>query len=113
MAPSSIALSEKEYLFPAIFPPPTLPKAASRTHFQVVLEKLLSLGISFASLPSSLTGGRMAAWAVAIGVVAAWNCYDNQKNTSESFSKAEQESWNAQKKKQQQDASTSAGSSSK
>jgi hypothetical protein len=44
---------------------------------------------------------------------AAWNCYDNQKNTSESFSKAEQESWNAQKKKQQQDASTSAGSSSK
>ncbi|KAL3757120.1 hypothetical protein ACHAWU_002959 [Discostella pseudostelligera] len=61
-------------------------------------------------------GGRMAAWAVAIGVVAAWNYYDNQKNTSESFSKAEQESWNAQKKKQQQqqqDASTSAGSSSK
>eukprot|EP00956_Cyclotella_meneghiniana_P015222 scaffold23125_cov91-Cyclotella_meneghiniana.AAC.4 len=43
-------------------------------------------------------GGRMAAWVTAIGVVAAWNYYENNYNTSESFSKEEQESWNAQKK---------------
>eukprot|EP00986_Skeletonema_menzelii_P019252 scaffold27348_cov234-Skeletonema_menzelii.AAC.2 len=43
-------------------------------------------------------GGRMGAWVVAIGVVAAWNYYDNQKNTADSFSKEEQESWNTQKK---------------
>ena len=106
----------------------------------------------------SLKGGRMAAWAVAIGVVvsgattalmvlmitynssswcmslnnitkwnsfkwkllllfpwglgqAAWNYYDNQKNNSESFSLAEQESWNAQKKKKT-DASTPPASGS-
>ncbi len=29
---------------------------------------------------------------------AAWNYYDNQKNTSEAFSKEEQDSWNKQKK---------------
>ena len=29
---------------------------------------------------------------------AAWNYYDNQKNTSDSFSKEEQEAWNTQKK---------------
>jgi len=40
----------------------------------------------------------MGAWAVAIGAVAAWNYYDNQKNTADSFSKEEQESWNTQKK---------------
>ena len=40
----------------------------------------------------------MGAWVVAIGVVAAWNYYDSQKNTSDSFSKEEQESWNTQKK---------------
>ena len=40
----------------------------------------------------------MAAWVTAIGVVAAWNYYENNYNTSESFSKEEQESWNAQKK---------------
>lgn len=36
---------------------------------------------------------------------AAWNYYDNLKSTSESFSVAEQESWNAQRKKK--DASSS------
>jgi len=40
----------------------------------------------------------MGAWVVAIGAVAAWNYYDNQKNTADSFSKEEQESWNTQKK---------------
>jgi len=29
---------------------------------------------------------------------AAWNYYDSQKNTADSFSKEEQESWNTQKK---------------
>ena len=29
---------------------------------------------------------------------AVWNYYDNQNNTSESFSKEEQESWNSTKK---------------
>jgi hypothetical protein len=29
---------------------------------------------------------------------AAWNYYENNYNTSDSFSKQEQESWNAQKK---------------
>ena len=29
---------------------------------------------------------------------AAWNYYDNQTSTSDSFSKEEQESWNSQKK---------------
>eukprot|EP00578_Thalassiosira_sp_NH16_P012140 CAMPEP_0181116108 /NCGR_PEP_ID=MMETSP1071-20121207/21776_1 /TAXON_ID=35127 /ORGANISM="Thalassiosira sp., Strain NH16" /LENGTH=78 /DNA_ID=CAMNT_0023200333 /DNA_START=55 /DNA_END=291 /DNA_ORIENTATION=+ len=43
--------------------------------------------------------GRMGAWAAAIGIVAAWNYYDSQKNTSESFSKEEQQSWNAAQKK--------------
>lgn len=31
-------------------------------------------------------------------IQAAWNYYENNYNTSESFSKEEQESWNAQKK---------------
>eukprot|EP00571_Detonula_confervacea_P006481 CAMPEP_0172328012 /NCGR_PEP_ID=MMETSP1058-20130122/60131_1 /TAXON_ID=83371 /ORGANISM="Detonula confervacea, Strain CCMP 353" /LENGTH=77 /DNA_ID=CAMNT_0013045109 /DNA_START=1217 /DNA_END=1450 /DNA_ORIENTATION=+ len=43
--------------------------------------------------------GRMGAWVAAIGIVAAWNYYENQNNTSDSFSKGEQESWNDQKKK--------------
>ena len=30
---------------------------------------------------------------------AAWNYYDNRQSTADSFSKAEQESWNAEKKK--------------
>ncbi|KAL9182916.1 hypothetical protein ACHAXT_004195 [Thalassiosira profunda] len=30
---------------------------------------------------------------------AAWNYYDNQQNTADSFSKEEQASWNAEKKK--------------
>mmetsp|Transcript_17840 Transcript_17840/g.38514 ORF Transcript_17840/g.38514 Transcript_17840/m.38514 type:complete len:93 (+) Transcript_17840:3-281(+) len=42
--------------------------------------------------------GKIGAWVVAIGVVAAWNYYENNYNTSDSFSKQEQESWNAQKK---------------
>ncbi|KAL3791947.1 hypothetical protein ACHAWO_009462 [Cyclotella atomus] len=43
-------------------------------------------------------GGRMAAWVTAIGIVAAWNFYEDKNNTADSFSKEEQETWNAQKK---------------
>lgn len=31
-------------------------------------------------------------------IQAAWNFYESKSNTSDSFSKEEQESWNAQKK---------------
>jgi hypothetical protein len=35
---------------------------------------------------------------VLYAIQAAWNYYDSQKNTSDSFSEEEQESWNKQKK---------------
>jgi len=41
--------------------------------------------------------GRMAAWVVAIGAVAAWNFYENRDNGA-SFSKREQYEWNKNKK---------------
>lgn len=42
-------------------------------------------------------GGQAAAWMAAIGVVGAWQYYENRKN-GEAFSKEEQESWNQKKK---------------
>ncbi|KAI2513583.1 hypothetical protein MHU86_723 [Fragilaria crotonensis] len=42
-------------------------------------------------------GGRAAAWLTAIGVVAAWQYYEN-RNNGETFSKEEQLSWNEKKK---------------
>mmetsp|Transcript_23712 Transcript_23712/g.51218 ORF Transcript_23712/g.51218 Transcript_23712/m.51218 type:complete len:89 (-) Transcript_23712:286-552(-) len=44
-------------------------------------------------------GGRIGAWVAAIGIVAAWNYYDNRKNTADSFSTDEQGTWNAQVKR--------------
>jgi len=40
----------------------------------------------------------MASWVVAIGAVAAWNWYENKKNTSLTFSSDEQDLWNKEKK---------------
>jgi len=42
-------------------------------------------------------GGKVAAWAVAIGAVAAWNYYENRSN-GEEFSKDELTQWNKGKK---------------
>jgi hypothetical protein len=48
----------------------------------------------FSSL--SCQGGRAAAWATALGVVAAWSWYENRDN-GQIFSKEEQQKWNSQK----------------
>lgn len=42
-------------------------------------------------------GGKAAAWAVAIGAVAAYSYYENRDN-GQVFSKDEQAKWNANKK---------------
>eukprot|EP00563_Minutocellus_polymorphus_P002007 CAMPEP_0181040012 /NCGR_PEP_ID=MMETSP1070-20121207/10811_1 /TAXON_ID=265543 /ORGANISM="Minutocellus polymorphus, Strain NH13" /LENGTH=66 /DNA_ID=CAMNT_0023117973 /DNA_START=22 /DNA_END=222 /DNA_ORIENTATION=+ len=47
--------------------------------------------------------GRMAAWVVAIGAVAAYNYYGSQKTGK--FTKEEQEAWNKQKKEASASAS--------
>ena len=43
-------------------------------------------------------GGRMAAWVVAIGAVAAYNYWDSERATSDSFAPEEQDAWNKKKK---------------
>ena len=41
--------------------------------------------------------GKVGAWIVALGAVAAWNYYDNQRSSNGVFTKEEQESWNQKK----------------
>eukprot|EP00555_Chaetoceros_dichaeta_P002756 CAMPEP_0198251212 /NCGR_PEP_ID=MMETSP1447-20131203/2117_1 /TAXON_ID=420782 /ORGANISM="Chaetoceros dichaeta, Strain CCMP1751" /LENGTH=64 /DNA_ID=CAMNT_0043936177 /DNA_START=139 /DNA_END=333 /DNA_ORIENTATION=+ len=43
-------------------------------------------------------GGRIGAWVVAIGAVAAWNYYES-KDDGQEMSKEEQKHWNYEKKK--------------
>lgn len=42
-------------------------------------------------------GGKVGAWVVAIGAVAAWNYYENLSN-GEEFTKDELKTWNTGKK---------------
>eukprot|EP00566_Odontella_aurita_P029629 CAMPEP_0113535210 /NCGR_PEP_ID=MMETSP0015_2-20120614/5577_1 /TAXON_ID=2838 /ORGANISM="Odontella" /LENGTH=70 /DNA_ID=CAMNT_0000434435 /DNA_START=342 /DNA_END=554 /DNA_ORIENTATION=+ /assembly_acc=CAM_ASM_000160 len=42
--------------------------------------------------------GKIGAWFVAFGVVAAWNYYNTQGNTGGAFTKDELEAWNKNKK---------------
>eukprot|EP00569_Conticribra_weissflogii_P007833 CAMPEP_0171344460 /NCGR_PEP_ID=MMETSP0878-20121228/19428_1 /TAXON_ID=67004 /ORGANISM="Thalassiosira weissflogii, Strain CCMP1336" /LENGTH=75 /DNA_ID=CAMNT_0011847655 /DNA_START=76 /DNA_END=303 /DNA_ORIENTATION=- len=43
--------------------------------------------------------GRMGAWIAAIGIVAAWNYYENQNKNTTNFSSEEQAAWNEEKKR--------------
>eukprot|EP00586_Coscinodiscus_wailesii_P020353 CAMPEP_0172500928 /NCGR_PEP_ID=MMETSP1066-20121228/144213_1 /TAXON_ID=671091 /ORGANISM="Coscinodiscus wailesii, Strain CCMP2513" /LENGTH=57 /DNA_ID=CAMNT_0013275429 /DNA_START=98 /DNA_END=271 /DNA_ORIENTATION=+ len=42
-------------------------------------------------------GGRIAAWAAAFGIVAAWNYYEKEQSRG-TFSSDERDDWNAKKK---------------